>query len=207
MLLWFRLKKFIHPFIVFFASLGGAGILLLGILDGSLLFIPLGLDILLITMTARHHDQWLYFAGMATIGSVIGSFTTDWVGRQSGEAGLEKLVSKRRVRFIEKRVQARSAVALALSAVAPPGFPFTPVVLVAAALKYPRAKLLGIVAVFRFIRFIVEALLAIKFGRRVLKVAESQAAEDIILAVVAISLAGTAWALVSWVRSSRSGAQ
>jgi membrane protein YqaA with SNARE-associated domain len=201
------LKKFIRPFMLFFASLGGAGILLLGILDGSLLFIPLGLDILLVTMTARHHEQWLYYAAMATIGSVIGCFTTDWVGRKGGEAGLEKFVSKRRLRFIEKRVQARSAVALAISAVAPPGFPFTPVVLVAAALKYPRVKLLGTVAVFRFIRFIVEAQLAIKFGRRVLKVAESQAAEDIIFAVVAISLAGTVWALVSWTRSSQSRAK
>ena len=188
---------------LFFASLGGAGILLLGILDGSLLFIPLGLDILLVAMTARHHDQWLYYAAMATIGSVIGCFTTDWVGRKGGEAGLEKFVPKGRLRFIEKRVQARSALALAISAVAPPGFPFTPVVLVAAALKYPRIKLLGIVAVFRFIRFIVEAQLAIKFGRRVLKVAESQAAEDIIFAVVAISLAGTIWAFISWARSSR----
>jgi len=201
------LKKFIHPFILFFASLGGVGILLLGILDGSLLFIPLGLDILLVTMTARHHEQWLYYAAMAAIGSVSGSFTTDWVGRKGGEAGLEKYVPKRRLRFIEKRVQARSAVALAISAVAPPGFPFTPVVLVAAALKYPRVKLLGIVAVFRFIRFMVEAQLAVRFGRRVLKVAESQGAEDIILAVVAISLAGTVWALVSWTRSSRRGAK
>ena len=158
-------------------------------------------------MTARHHEQWLYYAAMAAIGSVSGSFTTDWVGRKGGEAGLEKYVPKRRLRFIEKRVQARSAVALAISAVAPPGFPFTPVVLVAAALKYPRVKLLGIVAVFRFIRFMVEAQLAVRFGRRVLKVAESQGAEDIILAVVAISLAGTVWALVSWTRSSRRGAK
>src|SRR5277367_6124489 len=192
---------------LFFASLGGAGILLLGILDGSLIFIPLGLDILLVTMTARHHDQWLYYAAMAAVGSVIGSFTTDWVGRKGGEAGLEKLLSKRRLRFIEKRVQARSAVALAISAVAPPGFPFTPVVLVAAALKYPRVKLLGIVAVFRFIRFAIEAQLAVRFGRRVLRVTESKIFEDIVFAVVAVSIAGTAWVILSWVRSSRSRGQ
>jgi membrane protein YqaA with SNARE-associated domain len=201
------LKKFFHPFFIFFASLGGVGILLLGILDGSLLFIPLGLDLLLVTLTARHHEQWLYYAGMAAIGSVIGSFTTDWIGRKGGEAGLQKLIPRRRLGFIEKRVQARSAVALALSAVAPPGFPFTPVVLVAAALKYPRAKLLGIVAVFRFIRFAIEAQLAVRFGRRVLRVTESKIFEDIVFAVVAISIAGTAWVILSWVRSSRSRGQ
>jgi membrane protein YqaA with SNARE-associated domain len=197
------LKSFIRPFALFFASLGGAGILLLGILDGSLLFIPLGLDLLLVTQTARHHDLWLFYAGMATIGSVIGCFTTDWVGRKGGEAGLEKRISKRRLKFIQKRVQARSGVALAIAAVAPPGFPFTPVVLVAAALKYPRAKLLGVVAVFRFIRFAVEAQLAVRFGRGVLRVAESKIFEEFIIAVVVISVAGTAWVVLDWVRSSR----
>lgn len=168
---------------------------------------PLGIDLLLVGLTARHHDRWLFYAGMATIGSVIGCFTTDWVGRKGGEAGLQKRLSKRRLRFIEKRVQARSAVALAIAAVAPPGFPFTPVVLVAAALKYPRVKLLGIIAVFRFIRFGVEAQFAVRFGERVLRVAQSRIAEEIIFAVVAISLLGTIWVIVSWVRSSRSRGQ
>jgi membrane protein YqaA with SNARE-associated domain len=198
-----RLKVVIAHIALFFASLGGVGILLMGILDGTLLFFPLGLDLLLVALTARHHDRWLYYAAMAAAGSVIGSFTTDWVGRKGGEAGLERRLSKRRLQFIQTRVQASSGVALAISAVAPPGFPFTPVVLVAAALKYPRAKLLGIVAVFRLVRFTVEALLAVKFGPKVLKIAESKTAEVIILGVVSISLAGTIWVIISWWIQSR----
>ena len=203
MLLWFRVKTFIRPIAIFFASLGGFGILLLGIVDASPLFVPLGLDLLIVGLTARHHERWLYYAAMATAGSVIGCFITDWAGRKSGEAGLEKRMSKRRLRFIQKRVQSKSAVALAIAAVAPPGFPFTPVVLVAAALEYPRTKLLGIIAVFRFVRFSAEALLAVRFGRRVLQIAESKAAEIAIFAVSVVSLIGTAWVFVSWLRQSR----
>jgi len=196
-------KAFIHPFVIFFASLGGAGIFLLGILDGSLLFLPLGIDLLLVGLTAHHHDRWLYYAAMATMGSVIGCYTTDWVGRKGGEAGVEKRISKRQLRFIQKRVHAGAGTALAIASVAPPGFPFTPVVLVAAALKYPRVKLLTIIAIFRFIRFTTEALLAIRYGRHILKIAESRTVETVIFAVVVISVIGSAWLVSSWLKAGR----
>jgi membrane protein YqaA with SNARE-associated domain len=183
--------------------LGGVGVLLLGILDGSLLFFPLGIDLLVMVLAARHHERWFYYAAMAALGSVIGCFTTDWIGRKGGEQGLAKYVPKRRLRFIERRVQSGSGVALALASVAPPGFPFSPVVLVAAALKYPRVKLLGIVAAFRFVRFSVEGLLAIRFGPRILRVAQSPIFEGAIVAVIVVSIVGSGWAVYSWRRGGR----
>jgi membrane protein YqaA with SNARE-associated domain len=183
--------------------LGGVGIFLLGILDGSVLFFPLGIDLLVVVLAARHHQLWPYYALMAAMGSVIGCFTTDWLGRKGGEEGLEKRLSKRRLRFFQKRVQASSGVALALASVAPPGFPFTVVVLVAAALKYPRAKLLGIVAVFRFVRFSIEGLLAVRYGPRILKVAELPEVQDVIIGVVVVSIIVSVWVVYSWTRSSR----
>jgi membrane protein YqaA with SNARE-associated domain len=176
----------------------------LGIVDASLLFLPLALDILVVLLTARHHNLWPYYAGMAALGSVIGCFTTDWIGRKGGEKGLEKYIPKRRLQFFQKRVQASSGVALAVASLAPPGFPlFSPVVLIAAALKYPRARLLIIVGVFRFLRFSIEGLLAIRFGRRILRLANSPTAQHIITAVIVVSLLGSAWAVISWTRSSR----
>jgi hypothetical protein len=92
---------------------------------------------------------------------------------------------------------------LAVASIAPPGVPlFSPVVLIAAALKYPRPKLLAIVGTFRFIRFSVEGLLAIRFGRRILRLANSPEAQHVITAIIVISLIGTAWAMISWTRSS-----
>jgi membrane protein YqaA with SNARE-associated domain len=141
---------------------------------------------------------------MAALGSVAGAFTTDWIGRKGGEKGLEKRLSKKRLQFFQKRVQASSGVALAVASVAPPGIPlFSPVILVASALNYPRAKLLTIVGVFRFIRFSAEALLAIRFGRRILRVTNSPEAQHAVTAVIAISLIGSVWAVISWTRSSR----
>jgi len=176
----------------------------LGIIDASLLFLPLAIDILVVVLSARHHHLWPYYALMAALGSVVGCFTTDWVGRKGGEKGLEKRLSKRRLRFFQKRVQASSAAALAIASVAPPGFPlFSPVVLIAAALNYPRVKLLAIVGVSRFVRFSVEGLLAIRFGRGILRLVDSPIAQHIIIVVIVISLIGSAWAVFSWTRSSR----
>jgi membrane protein YqaA with SNARE-associated domain len=159
---------------------------------------------LVVVLSARDHNRWPYYAGMAALGSVVGCFTTDWVGRKGGEQGLEKYIPKRRLQFFQKRVQASSAVALAVASVAPPGFPlFSPVVLVASALNYPRVKLLAIVGVFRFIRFSAEGLLAVYYGRGILRLANSPEAQHLITAVIVISLIGSAWAIFSWTRSSR----
>ena len=153
------------------------GVFLLGILDASLLFFPLGIDLLVVVLSARHHNWWAYYAALAAFGSVVGCFTTDWVGRKGGEEGLEKRISKRRLRFFQK--------------------------LVAAALKYPRAKLLGIVGVFRFVRFAAEGLLAIQFGPKILKVVQSPIFEGLIVAVIVVSIVGSAWAVYSWRRGGR----
>jgi hypothetical protein len=76
-------------------------------------------------------------------------------------------------------------------------------VLIAAALKYPRVKLLTIVGVFRLIRFSAEGLLAVYFGRRILRLTQSPEAQHAITVVIVMSLVGTAWAIFSWTRSSR----
>ena len=197
------LKSAILSLAAFFSSLGGFGLLLLGILDSSFLFLPLGIDLLMVALTANHHERMLYYAAMSAAGSVIGCFTTDWVGRKGGEAGLKDRISPRRLQYIQRRVEKSAGVALAVSAMAPPGFPFTPVVVVAAALQYSRVRLLSIVAMFRLLRFIVEGLLAIRYGPRILKIAELPAVQHTILALVVISVAGSAWSLYRLYRSSR----
>jgi membrane protein YqaA with SNARE-associated domain len=183
--------------------MGGVGIFLLGILDGSVLFFPLGIDLLVVVLAARNHSHWPYYALMAAAGSVIGSFTTDWLGRKGGEQGLEKRLSKRRLHFIQSRVQTSAGVALAVASMAPPGFPFTPVVLVAAALKYPRTKLLALVGIFRFMRFSVEGLLAIRYGPHILRMTRLPIVQYAIIGVIVASLIGSAFVLRSWTRNSR----
>jgi membrane protein YqaA with SNARE-associated domain len=197
------LKALVLHLASFLASLGALGLFLFGIIDSSFFFLPLGIDLLLVALTARHHDRMLLYAAMCAAGSVIGCFTTDWLSRKGGEAGLEGRVSPRRLAYVQKQVTKHGGVALALASMMPPGFPFTIVVVVAAALKYPRAKLLSIVAVFRFIRFAIEGLLAIWFGRRILKMAELPAVQWAIFVIVVVSVVGSAWSIYGWFIKSK----
>src|SRR5580692_4623807 len=100
---------------VFLFSLGGFGLLLLGILDSSFLFMPLGNDLLVVALTAHHHNRMAYYAAMASAGSVIGCFLTDMVCRKSGEKGLEKNFSGRTFDYVKRKIKSNAGWALAVA--------------------------------------------------------------------------------------------
>ena len=190
----------------FFAHLGGFGLLLLGILDSSFLFMPLGNDLLVIALTASRHNRMAYYAGMASLGSVIGCLLTDLACRKGGEKGLEQSLSKRTIHYVETKIKNHAGPALAMACVLPPPFPFTPFIIVMAALQYPRWKMLGIVAVGRAIRFSFEGGLAIVYGRHILEMAKSPVLQQTIIGLVVISIIGSAWSIYNWGKRARTHA-
>src|SRR5215470_17042512 len=132
------MKHLTRVLAVFFWRLGGPGLLLLGILDSSFIFAPLGNDLLVVAMTARHHStgRMLYYAAMSTIGSVLGCLLVDLLMRRAGEKGLEKPLPRKRLEYIRRKVANGFAWPLVIASIAPPPFPFTPFVMAAAALQY-----------------------------------------------------------------------
>jgi membrane protein YqaA with SNARE-associated domain len=190
----------------FFFSLGGFGLLLLGVLDSSFLFMPLGNDLLVIALTAAHRQRMFYYVLMATAGSVIGVAFTHWVSANGGQKGIEGDNKSRRTAYVERKVKEHGGIAIATAALMPPPFPFTPFIIVAAALQYPRRKMLAIIAGCRALRFAVEGSLALIYGRKIIAMAKSPYVEGFIIAVVVISMTGSAWSIYSWIRKSRTRA-
>ncbi|HEX2520896.1 MAG TPA: VTT domain-containing protein [Terriglobia bacterium] len=185
--------------------LNGLGLLLLGILDSSFLFLPFGNDLLLIAMAARQHARWPYFAAMAAAGSVLGSFITDAISRKGGEAGLERRFSRRRLEYVKKKITKNAGWTLGLAALMPPPFPFTPFVAAAAVLQYPRKRLLATVALGRLGRFAAEGLLAVLLGKKILQWAESPVMSYTVLGILALSLIGTGVSVYTWFKQGRNG--
>jgi membrane protein DedA with SNARE-associated domain len=136
---------------------------------------------------------------MATAGSVLGTAFTHWASAK----GAEGASKSRRVAYVERKVKDHGAIALATAALMPPPFPFTLFIMVAAALQYPRRKMLLIVAGGRAARFGVEAWLALIYGRRIIDMAQSPYVQGFIIALVVISIAGSAWSIYSWAKKSR----
>jgi membrane protein YqaA with SNARE-associated domain len=192
----------IHSISLFFFSMGGAGLLLLGILDSSFLFFPFGNDLLMVALTARNPERMLYYAAMAVSGSTLGVAATHWASSASGHKVLEDWRG-RRLTYVRDKVSRHGGLAIALATLMPPPFPFTMVIGVAAALEYPLGKMLAIVAACRTARFLLEGWLAIQYGRQVIRMARSPYFRNIVIAISIVSIVGSVFSLVRWVRKSR----
>jgi membrane protein YqaA with SNARE-associated domain len=190
-------KSIIHIIARALFRAGGLGLLTLGALDSSPLVVPMGNDLLVLALSARHHQRVVHYVVMATAGSIIGCLATDWISRKS-EGGQKKLVSRKHLDYIRQVVEKHAGWTLVVASLMPPPFPFTAFVAAAAAFRYPRIKLLSFVGVGRFVRFAIEAALAIHYGRWIIKQAESPLLDHLMVALVVISIAGSAFAVYQW---------
>jgi membrane protein YqaA with SNARE-associated domain len=188
----------------FFARLGGLGLLGLGVLDSSFLFMPLGNDLLVVAFTVRNPHRLPYYVVMAAIGSVLGSLIVDLTSRKLGESGLADRVPKRRLEFVKHRFEKRAAVSLLGASLMPPPFPFTVFVIVAAALQYSRKRLVAAIAAGRVLRFTIVGLLAVFYGRQIIRMSKLPAVRWVIIGLAVISIVGSALSIIQWFQRSRS---
>ncbi len=203
------LKALRHPsWRVFYASLGGFGLFLFGIVDSSFLFLPLGIDLLLVRLTAPPSRAHVLLRRDVRR-RLRDGLLHDGLGRAAKAArqGLEGRVSPRRLAYVQGQVRKRGGCGASGCVDDAAGFPVHAGVIVAAALKYPRPKLVGIVAVFRFVRFSIEGWLAIRFGSGILRMAERPVVQWVIFGLVIISIVGSAWSIYGWVRRSKGAAK
>lgn len=181
----------------FFASIFGYflspfGVVLLGVLDSSLIFfLPLGIDFVVILLSARKPELFWLYALLATVGSVIGAAGTFWLGRKVGEHGIARLVKPSTLKKVEQRVSQKGAVAIALLGVIPPPFPFTAFVLVSGACRAKPWLFLGTLAGVRVARFGIEAGLAAYYGRGIIRWMESTTFTIVVIVLAVLALAGT----------------
>jgi membrane protein YqaA with SNARE-associated domain len=185
---------------------GGFGLLLLGTLDSSPLVVPMGNDLLVLALCARYHNRVFYYVVMATLGSLIGCFLTDWISRK-GEQKLKQHVSSRYLKPIRAQVEKHAGWTLLVSALLPPPFPFTAIVGAAAAFRYPRKKLLSFVALGRFVRFSIEAALAIHYGRWIIRQARSPMLDHVMIALIVITIGASAISFYQWIERSKGTAR
>jgi membrane protein YqaA with SNARE-associated domain len=198
-------KTAIRHLFLFFLRMGGLGLLGMGILDSSFLFMPLGNDLLVVALTTRHHQRMPYYAAMAAAGSVLGCLVVDLVCRRIGQEKLERMVSRQRFDYVRKKMETRAGPVLALAALMPPPFPFTVFLMAASALEYPRRKLLLVIGGARLTRFLLIGGLAILFGTQIIRISRTSAFQWTIGLFVALCVVGSVVSLLKWFRTTRGG--
>src|SRR5207253_7772486 len=106
--------------------LGGLGFIPLGLLDSSVIPLPGSMDVLTIILSARKQELWLYYALMATIGSVIGGYVTYGLARKGGKETLERKFSARTLKKVYRIFERWGFGAIAFAALLPPPAPTVP---------------------------------------------------------------------------------
>src|ERR1700736_4224242 len=149
------------------AQLGGVGLIPLGLLDASG-GIPGSMDVLPIVLATRDSKLWFYYAGMATLGSVIGALVTFRLARKGGKETLKKKVSPAGAERIIEIFSRWGFWSIAIAALLPPPVPMVPFVIAAGATQYSTQKFLVALTLGRVIRYSLLALLAARYGRQII---------------------------------------
>jgi membrane protein YqaA with SNARE-associated domain len=188
-------RSFARSLLIWLHHLGGPGLILLGLLDNSVVPVPGSMDALTIVLAANQRTWWPYYAGMATIGSLIGGYLTYRLAQKEGNERLKRKVPRNKLRKVEAIFDRWGFGAIAIAAVLPPPVPMVPFLIAAGATHYSRGKFIAALALGRTVRYGLLAFLAAIYGRRILRLISHHATPIVIVVIVAI-LAATVAILV-----------
>ena len=193
-------STWIRAGIAFFRRMGALGLFLLGVCDSSFLFLPFGNDLLLIALVSRRMNSWhwVIYTLTAALGSVVGVRLVDLVMRKAGKEGLEKFVGPKRLEGLQGKIESHSVWTVFLATLLPPPFPFTAAIAAASALQMTRREMLTAVLAGRLVRYTVESLLALYFGRRLIRYLRSDYVEYFVYGMVAMAVIGTFLSVRKW---------
>lgn len=147
-------------------ELGGVGLFIIALLDSSFLSFPQVNDLLIIVLSTKFPERMPYYAGMTTVGSLIGCFLLYGVARRGGEIFLRKRLKGPHVDRAIALYQRHGLLAVVVPALLPPPVPFKVFVLLAGAASVSPIRFGIAVAVGRGIRYFGQGYLAVLYGEQ-----------------------------------------
>lgn len=197
-----------HKLMHAFYHAGLAGLVLISTVDSSFVPLPIpGVTDILIILYAANHANLILLVLLATLGSALGGFLSHWVAAAGGMAFLEKHVSKRYLKPIQRWVENHAILSVAVPAILPPPVPLSPFVLVAGAVKMDRKKFMIAFTTSRFARHVLAAWLGVHYGKAVLHLWNEFSARwavTILIVFWSVTIIFTAIGIWKLVQTSRS---
>jgi len=184
--------------------LGGPGLVVLGLADNSVVPLPGSMDVLTVYLTVHHHALWWYYAGMATVGSLLGGYITYRMASRGGKASLERKLGPRRSKALYRRFERWGFGSVFIPALLPPPFPFVPFLLAAGALQYSRKKFFTALALGRGLRYSLLAYLGVIYGRQFLRFFDKNTKPTVVILISLSAIAG-AIAIFGYFRLRKGG--
>src|SRR6185436_12721938 len=148
----------------------------------------------------RSSLRWIGYVVVSALGSLVGVLFVDVIMRKAGEKGLERFLNPRKIEKFKRKVENKAGISVFVATVLPPPFPFTPVVMTASALQCSRRTLFVAVFVGRLLRFTIEALLAIYFGRKLIGFIRSDVVTYAVYGLMALGAVLSTLSILTWLR-------
>ena len=148
----------------FALAIGGPGLFLVAFLDSSFLSLPEINDLLVVLLVVQHKELMLYYAAMATLGSVAGCLVLYWFGRRGGEVLVGKRFGGEAIERAMRLSKRYGIFAVGIPAILPPPAPFKIFILLAGVAAVPVWQFVTTVAVARGFRYLVVGALAVRYG-------------------------------------------
>ena len=179
---------------------GGFAMFVIALLDSSFLSFPQINDILIIVLSTKNPARMPYYAGMTTLGSLIGCFLLYFVARRGGESFIRKRIKCKRVDRLRELYQKYGLLAVVVPSLLPPPVPFKVFVLMAGAAAVSPLKFGAAIVIGRGIRYFGQGYLAVLYGEQAADFMKKYGAEiGIGLALGAVVIAG----VVIWFRRAK----
>lgn len=148
----------------FAVAIGGPGLFIIAFLDSSFLSFPEVNDSLVFTMVLRYPHWMAYYAGISTLGSVLGCLAIYFLARKGGDALVRRRFSGPMVDRATRLSRRYGVLALLVPSLLPPPAPFKVFVLLAGVSGVAPVPFALTIAVGRGIRYFGIGLLTIKYG-------------------------------------------
>jgi membrane protein DedA with SNARE-associated domain len=165
---------------------------------------PGSMDALTIVLSAHQKSWWPYYAVMATIGGIVGAYVTYGLGFKSGEQALEKKLPKKKAERIYRLFKRYGFWSLFVPALLPPPVPYSPFLIVAGALKYPKRYFVLAVGLARAIRYGLLAWLGSMYSKQIFGFFHNYY-RPMLWTVVSLAVIGGVAALYWWWKRRREG--
>ena len=168
----------------FVAVMGGGGIFLVAFLDSSVLSFPFITDALVMRMCMERPGRTLYYAAMATLGSLVGCIWIYLLAKKGGEVYFHRHGGRAALKA-KRWVDSHAFLSLFIPAILPPPMQFKVFVLAEGVFQVPMRTFVLALVLGRGLRYVAEGLFAVRYGQRALDFLIGHAL-GFIVAVVAI---------------------
>lgn len=152
----------------FVAAMGGGGILAVAFLDSSVLSFPFITDALVMRMCIERPSRMLYYAAMATLGSLLGCIWIYLLAKKGGEVYFHRHGGRYALKA-KRWVDNHAFLSLFIPAILPPPMQFKVFVLAEGVFQVPLKTFILALVLGRGFRYFAEGLFAIRYGQRAIE--------------------------------------